>query len=309
MQDRPSRMCYEAMIAIIEKHGIRSEEQYGQFFVQFDSFDGKTVRGASKQTQGVQSAISFVKQLARSSRSITEQFAFLFERILLELSIPNTEYGYWIKDTGSFISVGYEQHENVGIYSESNSWRTPLMLTFKQFLQEKVLDFPDSRQGTNFTCGAAAVQSVLRYYDEKDVEKENAISKDLKTTTTIGVQPKNIVKYFENRGYKVDHREMTIDDVKQYIDKNIPVIMLIQAWGNKQRYTNDYKDGHYVVAMGYQGTTMYFDDPSIHSNRGKLSFSEIKRRWHGQKTDPVNLGIAVYGKRPKYKSSEIITIK
>ena len=183
------------------------------------------------------------------------------------------------------------------------------MLTFKQFLQEKILDFPDSRQGTNFTCGAAAVQSVLRYYDEKDVEKENAISKDLKTTKTVSVQPENIVKYFEKRGYKVDSREMTIEDVKKYIDKKIPVILLLQAWGDKEDYAKDYKSGHYVVAIGYQGNTMYFDDPSIHSNRGKLSFAEVKRRWHGQKSDPVNLDIAVHGKKPKYKSSDIVEIK
>jgi predicted double-glycine peptidase len=46
-----------------------------------------------------------------------------------------------------------------------------------------------------------------------------------------------------------------------------PVIVQIQAWGDEGTdYTNDFDDGHYVVAIGFDENYLYFEDPWIIGN-------------------------------------------
>lgn len=36
-------------------------------------------------------------------------------RLLFELDVPDTTYGYWITDTGEYISVGFQKHKDVAV--------------------------------------------------------------------------------------------------------------------------------------------------------------------------------------------------
>jgi predicted double-glycine peptidase len=106
---------------------------------------------------------------------------------------------------------------------------------------------------------------------------------------------------------------MTIDDLKHHVDRGVPVIVLIQAWGNenqfKKHYKEDWKDGHFVVVIGYTDKLILFGDPSLY-NVGYIPISEFKDRWHDvDEGKTYQLGIAVFGKKPTFDREKLERIK
>ena len=60
---------------------------------------------------------------------------------------------------------------------------------------------------------------------------------------------------------------MSIVQLIDHLRNNRPVILLMQAWSDPiVDYTNDFDDGHYVVAIGYDLNYIYFEDPWILGN-------------------------------------------
>ena len=166
----------------------------------------------------------------------------------------------------------------------------------------KILNFPELRQTYNYDCGANAVQSILAYYGIDT--NESKIMKIAGTNKKEGTRPSKIIKTFEKFGLKTKSKEMTIDQVKKFIDKKIPVLLLIQAWSKDKNvnWEKDWKDGHYAIAIGYDKIKLYFEDPSS-IFRTYLNYKEFEKRWHdkGRKNKKyVHYGIAVYGKKPMF---------
>ena len=173
----------------------------------------------------------------------------------------------------------------------------------------RILKFPYVRQATNYSCGCASIQAVLYYYGI-DIREDNLIKifKD-KSIVKSGIDPDVMKEALEKEWHlTVDMRKMSIDEVKDCIDRDIPVILLIQAWRGEDKatdevdYSKDYKDGHYVVAIGYSDRHMIFEDPSILSNRGYLLFEDLESRWHGisHGNKVEHLGLVINGKTPVY---------
>jgi len=180
---------------------------------------------------------------------------------------------------------------------------------------EKILDFPESRQATTFTCGAAALQAVLYYYGIEKREDELREALGIEEGSEEGVDPPAIEKYLEGEKLKVVSGSITIADLRKYVDEKTPVICCIQAWADDYK-TNDNPDysgnddGHYVVAIGYTDNAIVFDDPSIMSNRGYLLDEELDARWHDEQDDGTknnHYGIAVIGD-PTFKRRESLKI-
>jgi ABC-type bacteriocin/lantibiotic exporter with double-glycine peptidase domain len=143
----------------------------------------------------------------------------------------------------------------------------------------KLLPFPDLRQTYDFDCGACALQAVFEYYGI-DV-REDFIMKCAHTTHN-GTCPEGIKKTAEKFNLDCNISSITIDDIKKHINKNIPVILDIQAWSTNPQCTDwqhDWKDGHYVIAIGYDNQKMYFEDPST-IGRDYLTIKELQSRWH-----------------------------
>ena len=176
----------------------------------------------------------------------------------------------------------------------------------------KIMDFPEARQSTNFSCGVASVQAVLYYYGI-DLREDKLIKTFSAQPTDIihsGVDPEDLKDKLETKwGLKVEMAVgMNIEDLKEYANKYIPVIIAIQAWRGEDGAVENtdysaYKDGHYVVSIGYTDKQMIFEDPSILTNRGYLSFEDLETRWHdadyhGNKYE--HLGLAVYGRKPTF---------
>ena len=171
----------------------------------------------------------------------------------------------------------------------------------------KILIFPGLRQTFDYDCGASALQAVLVYYG---IElSEDSIIKLVKTDKKNGTSVLAILKALKKYKLKYKAGRMKIKDVKNCIDRNIPVILLLQAWRGKKNfnYKNDFHDGHYVVAIGHDDNKIFFEDP-YSFERVFLEEKELKERWHarGGKKKITNLGIAVYGKPPAFDPKKIV---
>jgi len=180
--------------------------------------------------------------------------------------------------------------------------------------KRKILDFPETRQSYDYSCGPGAVQAVMAYYG-KDFRESELIDL-LQTDKDEGTLVKDIVKFFNSQGLSAVVKEnMTTSELFSYIDKSIPVIVLIQAWGNETDFVNNYKntwnDGHFVVAIGYTNKDVLFSDPALF-NTGYIPIPEFSDRWHDYdegETKTNHLGIAVFGQEAKFVRKEVIRIK
>jgi ABC-type bacteriocin/lantibiotic exporter with double-glycine peptidase domain len=174
----------------------------------------------------------------------------------------------------------------------------------------KIIDFPELKQSSSYDCGALAIQSVLNYYGI-DV-REDLIIKNAKTSKEDGTPIKGIINVLKKYKLKCVAKKMDIDELIDYIEKDVPVILLLQAWWNKKNieWEKTYDSGHYVVAIGYDSDRVYFEDP-YKLQRTYLEFLELKKRWHSHDDDLKkikNFAIAVIGqKKEDYK--KIIPMK
>lgn len=171
----------------------------------------------------------------------------------------------------------------------------------------KILVFPELRQTYNYDCGAKAAHAILAYYGI-DVRESEIIK--ISHTTRAGTPLRGIIKTMKKHGLKCQAGAMTIDKIKKYIDKKIPVLLVLQAWTDKKRinWEKDWIDGHYVVAIGYDRSKIYFEDPSS-IMRTYLTNRELIKRWHDVDTDGkkyINYGLAVYGKKNKFSLKKSI---
>jgi len=171
----------------------------------------------------------------------------------------------------------------------------------------KHLQFPISRQTYNFDCGAKSLQCVFAYYGLD--AREDHIMHYAHTNSKDGTSIDNLVKTAKHYGFKAESRSLNIDDIKQFINKGIPIIVDIQAHPDKKllHWDRDWKDGHYVVVIGYNQHYLYFEDPSS-IVRTYLSYSEFLERWHDTDNHKkyFDYGIIVYGKKPYYKDNKFI---
>lgn len=168
----------------------------------------------------------------------------------------------------------------------------------------KLIDFPNLRQSTTFTCGAVATQAILAYYGI-DI-RESDIAKKLKSNKD-GTYIVDIIDFLHKNKLKTDAKEnMSIDDLKEFIDKDIPVMILIQAYGDVDDYSDKWNSGHNVVAIGYTKNKIIFSDPSAYKNT-YLNNNKLLQCWHDKEGDKkyIKFGLAVYGMKPKYDSKKI----
>jgi len=167
----------------------------------------------------------------------------------------------------------------------------------------KLLDFPSVRQATDFSCGAAAFEAILAYYGIKG--REDEIREAVDTHPESGTEEENIALFAKKLGFKVLMQPMSFEMVKKFIDHNIPVMILLQAWSEEPvDYQQSTDQGHFAVVIGYGTKGFFFEDPSLF-NLGYLTFQELTERWHGDEHDPHGLALAIYGKPPKFHSNKV----
>ena len=171
-----------------------------------------------------------------------------------------------------------------------------------------MLSFPEFRQTYEYDCGANAMQSILAYYGFDVAECE--IMKLARTKAKTGTPIAGLKKVAKKYNLKYDGKKMTVADLKKYLDRKIPVILLLQAWTKKEKidWPKWWSENHYVVVIGYDKKKIYFEDPAS-TLRVSLTSAELEERWHGINplgSKKINFGLAVFGKKGDYNLKKLL---
>ncbi|HEY9790764.1 MAG TPA: C39 family peptidase [Candidatus Obscuribacterales bacterium] len=168
----------------------------------------------------------------------------------------------------------------------------------KRLEELKLIRVPLARQATDYTCGAAAMQSVLGYYGDDFAESD--LAKELRTNSKQGTDYKRMVEFARSKGYTAELKQgMQVEELKKKLDAGLPVICLIQAWPEKPvDVSADWKDGHYVVAIGYDEQNVYFMDPWTLGNYTFIPTEEFLKRWHDKEQNRKLLQLAMVINKP-----------
>jgi len=146
------------------------------------------------------------------------------------------------------------------------------------------LRVPLIRQTTNFSCGAAALLGVLRYWLGEDlgVRDESDLWGKLDVSEENGTEPDRIAAVARKFGLQATYvTEMTERGLREALARGDTVIMLVQAWRDDPvDWAVDWDDGHYVVAVGIDALNVYLMDPSTSGTYAWMSLDELPDRWH-----------------------------
>lgn len=151
----------------------------------------------------------------------------------------------------------------------------------------EVLPVPDTRQGTSYSCGAAALRSVLAYYGT-DVSEEE-LMEQLGTTPEQGTRPEALIRVARFYGLEAELRQgVTFDDLEKEIKAGRPVIVDAQAWREDTGtpWKDRWEDGHYMVAIGLDSKNIYLEDPSLEWSKGFIPREQFMERWHDYELGP-----------------------
>lgn len=145
---------------------------------------------------------------------------------------------------------------------------------------QNLIRIPLTRQVADYTCGVAALQSILYYYGQEF--QEGDLVEKLGATPEEGTKYPRMVEFAQSLNFRVEVRTgMTLDELKRLIDEKKPVILLIQAWPDSTvDYAQDWDDGHYAIAIGYDRQNVYFMDPSTLGHYTFIPVREFLDRWH-----------------------------
>lgn len=161
---------------------------------------------------------------------------------------------------------------------------------------------PSIYQSYDYTCGVAALQSILYYYgkDFRHDELVNALEPD----PIKGTNYKRMAEFARSLGFQVDVlTPMSLEDLKKLIDDRKPVIVLIQAWPDSPvQWSESWDDGHYAVAIGYDERNIYFMDPSTIGHYTYIPIPEFLDRWHDMDDQErlIHFGMVISGGSPVY---------
>lgn len=126
-------------------------------------------------------------------------------------------------------------------------------------------------------CGPATLKMVLSFYGIEKPEEE--LAELCKTDRDLGTDDKSIKEAAEKFGLKVEIKNFsTFDDIKSWLEKDIPVIV---DWFTRGR--SDYPDfavadGHYSVVVDLDDDFIYLQDPEIGGLR-KIIKKDFIRVW------------------------------
>ena len=163
-----------------------------------------------------------------------------------------------------------------------------------------------TRQTTEYSCGASALQSVLAYWG-KDVD-ERELMKLMGTTEEEGTYPEKIVHAARSLGFEAEIRQgLTLDEVQELTATGNPMIALGQVWrGSKSgALGEDFNAGHYFSVLGVDADNVYTQDPYVRNCKAFVPREMFEAHWHHVMGNDVkrnpkleHLGIVIRGKQP-----------
>jgi predicted double-glycine peptidase len=138
--------------------------------------------------------------------------------------------------------------------------------SFKEMHMARVV-----RQNYDFSCGSAAVATLLTYSYDKPTSEQQAFLRmysvgDQPHIRKVGFSLLDMKKYLDSRGIHSDGYKVSVDQLQKL---HIPVITLISPGGYN----------HFVVLRGWSGHSVIIADPALGLRR--VSPSDLEAMWNG----------------------------
>jgi predicted double-glycine peptidase len=136
-------------------------------------------------------------------------------------------------------------------------------------------------QEADYSCGAAALLAILRYYGADDGLEEADLYGQLRTTPEDGTAPEDIARVANDHGLQANWRTGVGDsDLRAAAGEGVPVILNLQAWDERPDDPESHvADGHYVVLIAATDAGVEFMDPAL-GDYETLTLDELDERWH-----------------------------
>ena len=138
-----------------------------------------------------------------------------------------------------------------------------------------VLNFPDVVTVKNQPNIISVLVSVLAYYGI-EVNAETLCC-DLNTEKLNTTFVRSIIRVLKKYNLNVDQGIMNIDMLQNYIDRKIPIIVVLNKDVEEELMPCDESE-HFVVVMGYTDTKIFFEDP-ITNERNSLTIAGFDKKW------------------------------
>jgi uncharacterized protein len=163
-----------------------------------------------------------------------------------------------------------------------------------------------TRQTTEYSCGASALQAVMSYWG-KDVDEED-LMRLLGTTPEEGTYPEEIVRVARSQGFEAELKDhLTLEEVARATARGEPVIVLGQVWRSQkpadQPMTEEWDSGHWFIVLSVDQDYVYFEDPYVRMGKGFLPRQIFEDLWHNvmggdlSKPQQIRMGIFIRGDR------------
>jgi predicted double-glycine peptidase len=138
--------------------------------------------------------------------------------------------------------------------------------SFKELRMSRVV-----KQNYDFSCGSAAVATLLTYSYDMPTTEQQAFEKmyavgDQTHIRKVGFSLLDMKKYLANRGIQADGYKVSMD---QLHDLRMPLITLISPGGYN----------HFVVLRGWSRDSILIADPALGLRR--MSASGLEQIWNG----------------------------
>lgn len=126
-------------------------------------------------------------------------------------------------------------------------------------------------------CGPASLKMVLEYYGTEKIEKE--LAELCGTNPDLGTSDEGLKRAAEHLGFTVEIKNnSTFDDIRQWLDKKVPVIVNWFTRGRIDYNDSEVPDGHLSVVTGLDDKYIYLQDPEIGELR-KISRDDFMKVW------------------------------
>jgi len=134
-----------------------------------------------------------------------------------------------------------------------------------------MLDVPYYKQDTNYSCGAASVQMLLRFFNILTSERD--LMDALGTVAVYGTHHQPIIEYITSQGlYCYVNTESEIDEVEYHlVHQKLPVMVHYI-----EPSTNEH---HYSIVIAVHDDAIVLHDP-WNGPRFALERDDFVSRWH-----------------------------
>ena len=157
-------------------------------------------------------------------------------------------------------------------------------------------EFPLMQQKYNYDCADASLWTVLHYFGS-DMDYKT-ITNLAKTDPKDGTYNVNIIKMLQEINVIFKAGLITVDDLRECTENNIPSIVDIQyRKENHKDLPDTWKNGHYVVAVYVSKKTIKYMDP-IYGKIKSMPIELFKKKWHDEDLGKVynNFAITCFSK-------------